>query len=106
MVKNGLPFGFSRTQGKSEHLAFLKKNGTSHTKTLVFGFDMGSTNFGTRIYAQKTVENWWEIIFILGQTFFGVRIYPILRYLFVGTDLNSYLYKKVSCEIFKYSLVC
>jgi hypothetical protein len=75
-----LPFGFRQTRSKSEHLSFFKKKGTSHNKTVVSGFDMGSTNFGTGIYERKTVQNARKIILISGQTFFGVRIYPILRY--------------------------
>ena len=49
-------FGVSLSRGNTEHATLKKIIGTSHTNSMIFGVDMGSTNFGTTFNAKKLVE--------------------------------------------------
>jgi hypothetical protein len=55
-VKN---FKWSRLDkggGNLDHPTFKKKYGTSYNKTMVFGFDVGSTIIHTTFYVKKLVK--------------------------------------------------
>jgi hypothetical protein len=75
--------------GKSEHLTFKKKNPTSSLKTYLLGLETGSRIFGTTIFAKKTAK--MQCLIILKQLgkILGVRIYPILRYVFLSSSRAS-----------------
>jgi len=75
-------FGFSQMQGKSEHQIFHLKSCTFGAKSLLLVFRAKSTIVGTLIYSKKLGEIGRGIILKWCWTRQGVRIYPIIRYLF------------------------
>ena len=63
-MQNFTQFGFSPTQGKSEHQTFPLENRAFRAKNMFLGFGVESTIFGTLIYAKKPEEIRQGIILI------------------------------------------
>jgi hypothetical protein len=53
--------GVRLSQGNTDQLTFLKKFGTSHTKTIENGFDMESKIIYVSFYEKKIPKNLCEI---------------------------------------------
>jgi hypothetical protein len=53
--------GVRLSQGNIGQLTFLKKFGTSHTKTIKNGLDMESTIIYVSFYEKKIPQNLWEL---------------------------------------------
>jgi hypothetical protein len=53
--------GVRLSQGNTGQLTFLKKFGTSHTKTIKNGFDMESTIIYVSFYEKKNPQNICEL---------------------------------------------
>jgi hypothetical protein len=53
--------GVRLSQGNTGQLTFLKKFGTSHTKTIKNGFDMESTIIYVLFYEKKIPKNLCEL---------------------------------------------
>jgi hypothetical protein len=68
-LKNILPFGFRQKQGKSEHLAYLKKNPTSDAKTKFFDSDIRSRIFGIAFPLIKTQEKNRQVFLISSESY-------------------------------------
>ncbi len=78
-------------QGNTGQPTFLKKFGTSHTKTIKNGIGMESRINYVLFYEKKIPKNIGEIFLKSLWTFYPDRSYPILRYSYLFISLTANL---------------